>query len=118
MNDTGARNSAAAAVPTGRLLPRYRADMRVRIALATPVPVILHARTADLSADGLSVVLPQESSCRAVAMIGLKLPESDDHLWIPVRLRYRSGFRCGFQFVKPTLEQRNLLRHLCSSLPG
>ena len=105
-----------AATPSRRLLPRYRADIRVRIALSTPVPVILHARAADLSISGMSIVLPQTDLSEAISVIGLKVPGSDDHLWIPVRLRHHSGFRCGFEFVELSLEQRGLVRRLCAAL--
>ncbi len=107
-------NSRSAA--SRRLLPRHHADMRVRIALSTPVPVILHARAADLSTGGMSVVLPQESSSTAVAMIGFRTPECTEDVWFHVRLRHRSGFRCGFQFVDATAEQKSLLRQLCRAL--
>ena len=101
-----------------RLLPRHRADIRVRLALSTPVPVILHARAADLSTGGMSIVLPQESASREVASIGLKAPSGGDHVWLRVRLRHRSGFRCGFQFLEPTAEQKAWLRRLCRCLPA
>src|SRR5512146_2047182 len=80
-----------------RLSPRRRADMRIRLALATPVPVILHARTADISTGGISIVLPQEAVAASVAMLGIKPHGVGDHVWIRVRLRHRSGFRCGFE---------------------
>lgn len=92
--------------------------MRIRVVLTTPVPVILHARAADISIGGMSIVLPQEAAARAVAMLGIKPRGLDDHVWIRVRLRYRLGFRCGYQFVETTPEQRALLRHLCGSLPN
>jgi hypothetical protein len=88
----------------------------VRVALSTPVPVILHARAADLSASGMSIVLPQEDLSDTVKVIGLKVPGTDDHLWLSVRLRHHAGFRCGFEFVEPSLEQRGLLRRLCAAL--
>ncbi len=99
-----------------RFLPRYRADIRVRIALSTPVPVILHARAADLSTSGMSIVLPQEDLGQVVKVIGLKVPGADDPLWLPVRLRHHNGFRCGFEFVDLSLEQRGLLRRLCAAI--
>lgn len=118
MIETGTTSNPRSAVVSQRLLPRHRADIRVRLALSTPVPVILHARTTDLSTGGMSIILPQETVRTAVAMIGLKAPVGEDYLWLPVRLRHRSGFRCGFQFVEPTREQKTLLRHLCRSLPA
>ncbi len=105
-----------AATPSRRLLPRYRADIRVRIALSTPVPVILHARAADLSTSGMSIVLPQSDLRQTINVVGFKVPGSDDPIWIPVRLRHHNGFRCGFEFVELSLEQRGLLRRLCETL--
>lgn len=109
-------SSSSATTPSRRLLPRYCADIRVRIALSTPVPVILHARAADLSTSGMSIVLPQADLSEAITVVGLKVPGTDDPLWIPVRLRHHNGFRCGFEFVDLTLEQRGLVRRLCAAL--
>ncbi len=118
MIDGRTKSSLLLATGLSRLLPRHRADIRVQLALSTPVPVILHARAADLSTGGLSIVLPQESASTAVTMIGLKGPGGNDPVWLRVRLRHRSGFRCGFQFVGPTAEQKALLRDLCRALPA
>lgn len=107
---------AAVATPSRRLLPRYRADIRVRIALSTPVPVILHARAADLSTSGISIVLPHPDLSEAISVVGLKVPGCDDPVWIPVSLRHHSGFRCGFEFFDLSLEQRGLVRRLCAAL--
>lgn len=116
MIQSGRTNNTGSGTVSRRLLPRHQADIRVRLALSTPVPVILHARVADLSTGGMSIVLPHEGLRSAIAMIGLKAPGGEDYIWLPVRLRHRSGFRCGFQFVEPTAEQKALLRHLCRSL--
>ncbi len=115
---TRTTSSSVTAAPTRRLLPRYRADIRVRIALSTPVPVILHARAADLSISGMSIVLPQEDLSNAITVVGFKVPGADDPLWLPVRLHHHSGFRCGFEFVELSLEQKSLLRSLCRTLPA
>ncbi|MGE5111252.1 MAG: PilZ domain-containing protein [Acidobacteriaceae bacterium] len=95
--------------------PRHAADLRVRIALATPTPVILYARSVDLSTGGLSILLPHEGLGEAVATIGMKGRTADDYIWIRVRLRHRSGFRCGFQFIDTTAQQRSFIRLLCAS---
>ncbi len=110
-----AKRSRTSAVQIRRLSTRHAADLRVRVALATPTPVILHARAADLSTGGLAVILPQENLSESVAMIGLKAWGAEDYIWIRVRLRHRSGFRCGFQFIDTTAQQRTMIRLLCSS---
>ncbi len=51
-------------------------------------------------------------------MIGVKAPGHNDYVWLSVRLRHRSGFRCGFQFLETTPEQNSFLRNLCRSLPA
>lgn len=116
MTRMAANDFGTAATPSRRLLPRYRADIRVRITLSTPVPVILHARVADLSTSGMSIVLPQPDLSEVVSVVGLSVPGKDDPLWIRVRLRHHNGFRCGFEFVELSLEQRGLLRRLCAAL--
>jgi PilZ domain len=98
--------------------PRHRADMRIRLVLATPMPVVLHARASDISVGGVSIVLPQEAIAGSVAMLGIKAHATEGHVWFRVRLRYRSGFRCGFQFLDTTGEQRTLIRRLCGSMPN
>lgn len=104
-----------------RQLPRYRANLRVRVALpGSPKPQIVYARTFDLGLGGVGITVPQAVESGSPAMIGIKLPSdavSDAILWFPAQLRHRSGFRCGFQFVQLSLNHRLILRHLCGTLP-
>jgi hypothetical protein len=106
-----------------RQVPRYGADLRVRIALPDSPPRIVHARTSDLSTGGVCIVLPQAVADGSIAVIGLRptTPQSksdeDQTIWFRARLRYRLGFRCGYQFLDMTVEQRLFLRHLCLTLP-
>jgi hypothetical protein len=97
-----------------RRLPRYSADLRVRIVLPTPVSVIVHARTHDLSMGGVSVILPEKITGTAVVMVGFNIPGALNRVWFRARLCHRVGFRCGFQFIATSTEQRAMLRLLCS----
>jgi c-di-GMP-binding flagellar brake protein YcgR len=110
-----AKRTRPSAVQIRRRSTRHAADLRVRVALATPTPVILHARAADLSTGGLAIVLPQENLSESVAMVGLKPRNGKEYIWIRVLLRHRSGFRCGFQFLETTAQERAVIRLLCSS---
>lgn len=110
-----AKKGRPTAVRVLRLSPRHAADLRIRVVLATPTPVILYARSVDLSTGGLSILLPQEGLGESVAMIGMKGRTAEDYIWIRVRLRHRSGFRCGFQFIDTTAQQRSVIRLLCAS---
>jgi hypothetical protein len=109
---------------------RHRADIRVRVAIVEDsIARIIHARLNDLSTGGANILFPVEIAEGATALIGVPLPESamparpktslrnDSILWFRSRLRHRSGFRFGFQFVDVSNEQKLMLRHLCHSLP-
>jgi hypothetical protein len=106
-----------------RQIPRYAADLRIRIALPDAPPRIVHARTSDLSTGGICIVLPQTVADDSIAVIGLRatsrqnVAAPDLTIWFRARLRHRSGFRCGYQFLDMTAEQRLFLRHLCLALP-
>jgi hypothetical protein len=110
---------------------RHRADIRIRVAIVEDsIARIIHARLNDLSIGGANILFPGEIAEGTTALIGVPLPESslparpksglrnDRILWFRSRLRHRSGFRFGFQFVDVSNQQKLLLRHLCHSLPG
>lgn len=106
-----------------RQLPRYPVDLLIRVALpAAPKPIILRARTIDLSTGGINISLPHDILENSPAMVGLRLPQTgaaalnEPIFWFRARLRHRIGFRCGFQFLDLTSEQRLLLRRLCLAL--
>ena len=107
-----------------RQLPRYPIDLLIRVALpASPKPNILRARTIDLSTGGINISLPHDILENSPAMIGLRLVAQtgtaaldEPVFWFRARLRHRTGFRCGFQFLDLTTEQRLLLRRLCLAL--
>jgi len=109
---------------------RHRADIRIRVAIVEDsIARIIHARLNDLSTGGANILFPGEIAEGTTALIGVPLPESsiparskaslrnDRILWFRSRLRHRSGFRFGFQFVDVSNEQKLMLRHLCHSLP-
>lgn len=104
-----------------RQLPRYAADFRIKIALPDTPPRMLHARTSDLSTGGVCIVLPEVAAEGSIALIGLrastKVAEPELTIWFRARLRHRSGFRCGYQFLDLSAEQRLFLRQLCRTLP-
>jgi hypothetical protein len=82
---------------------------------------MLHARTSDLSTGGVCIVLPEVAAEDSIAVIGLRAPgkgmEPELTIWFRARLRHRSGFRCGYQFLDLSAEQKLFLRHLCRALP-
>jgi hypothetical protein len=116
-----------------RQLPRQRADIRIRVALVEDsIARVVHARLNDLSTGGANILFPGDIADNATALIGVPLPEQmlietkpprsrfdlqrDRILWFRSRLRHRSGFRFGFEFVDITNEQKLMLRRLCNSL--
>jgi PilZ domain len=116
---------------TSRLQPRHRADIRIRVAiLEDSIARVIHARLNDLSTGGANILFPGEIDKNATALIGVPLPESktpsprprtslrnDRILWFRSRLRHRSGFRFGFEFVDVNPDQKMILRQLCHSWP-
>ena len=112
---------------------RHRADIRIRVALVEDsIARVIHARLNDLSTGGANILFPGEIADNSLALIGVPLPapvraearpprshfdlQRDRILWFRSRLRHRSGFRFGFQFVDITNEQKLMLRQLCHSL--
>ncbi len=113
-----------------RLQARHRADIRIRVALVEDsIARIVHARLNDLSIGGANILFPGDIAENATTLIGVPLPESkavqrprtnpynDGILWFRSRLRHRTGFRFGFEFMDVKPEQKLLLRQLCHSLP-
>jgi c-di-GMP-binding flagellar brake protein YcgR len=122
-------NTARIISNASRQQPRHRADIRVRVALVEDsIARIIHARLNDLSLGGANILFPGEITADTIALIGVPLPQpkttrprtslhNDRILWFRSRLRHRSGFRFGFQFVDMKPEQKIILRQLCHSLP-
>lgn len=114
-----------------RRQPRHRADIRIRVALVEDsIARVIHARLNDLSTGGANILFPGDIADNATALIGVPIPEAKTPaprssasgrqnriLWFRSRLRHRSGFRFGFEFVDIKPEQRLVLRQLCQSLP-
>lgn len=114
-----------------RQQPRHRADIRVRVAIVEDsIARVIHARLNDLSIGGANILFPGDIAQNTTALIGVPVPETkissarpatSPHnnriLWFRSRLRHRSGFRFGFEFVDVKPEQKMMLRHLCHSLP-
>jgi len=102
-----------------RQLPRYAADIRIKIVLPDTPPKIIHARTADLSTGGICVVLPQTVAEDSLAVIGLRYAEHGREeltVWFRARLCHRSGFRRGYEFLDLSVDQKLVLRRMCLAL--
>ncbi len=114
------RNTTTKTWPPSRVHRRHPADLRVRVAIIeNSIPRMIHARLNDVSSGGVNILMPRDLADGTLAMIGLRVPGKDDRvLWFRSRLRHRAGFRCGFQFVDVTPEQRHMLHQLCGMLPS
>ena len=118
-----ADRTRASAIPgvswRNRQLPRYAANLRIKIVLPDNPPKIVHARTADLSTGGICVVLPQTVAEDSLAVIGLRYVERGGEeltVWFRGRLCHRSGFRRGYEFLDMSVEQKLVLRRMCHAL--
>jgi hypothetical protein len=107
----GSRSS----IYSSRLFLRRRLDLRARLVALrhTGEPVIVHARTCDVSRGGAGLTLTRELPSGTQVVLCLRLPGDGSPLCLHAVITRRKGFRVGLQFVRPTAEQRLQLSQLC-----
>ncbi len=100
-----------------RRFPRFRADLRVVVtALGDPHPV--YGRAGSIAEGGFGATLAGELAVGSPVAADLVLDHNTDgHLRAEAVVRYRHGFRHGFQFLDLPSETRSTLREFCSALP-
>jgi len=102
---------------SNRKYPRYKVDIRAKVILRQDgKDETIHARTSHLSVGGLGLTLTKELELGTSVILEFKLPQCEVFK-MPAELRYRSGFKCGFQFLEVSAEQRSLIKQFCSELP-
>ena len=79
---------------------------------STGEPIIVHARTCDVSHGGAGLTLTRSLPSGTEVALCLRLP-GGDLLWMQAVVIRRQGFHVGVQFVRTTAEQRLLLSELC-----
>ncbi len=102
---------------SSRKYSRYKVDIRVKVVVRTNGrSEIIHGRSNHLGIGGMGVTLTQQLERGTLAILEFKIPGCEAFK-MRSELRYRSGFKCGFQFLEVSAEQRALIRSFCSELP-
>ncbi len=74
-------------------------DVRVKaIIMENERKTVVHGRSAQLSEGGMGVTMTREMPKGTVATLIFKLPGDEDERTLLAEVKYRSGFRCGFEF--------------------
>lgn len=103
--------------PTSRQYPRYKVDIRVKVVVHNNGRYeTIHGRSNHLGVGGMGVTLTRELECGTLAMLEFSIPNCEVFK-MRSELRYRFGFKCGFQFFDVSSEQRTLIKAFCSELP-
>ena len=100
-----------------RAFPRFDIDLPVALSDAreTKTPLTLQGHTKDLSEGGLAAVIPSRlPGHKKTFAIRLPALRGGRQINVQARLRYRSGMRHGFEFVRLSPGDREAIRELCA----
>jgi len=102
---------------TSRRFPRYAVDMRISVQVFRPSGSIsLWGRSHELGEDGVGGTLTGEVEPGEVVSMELALPAASHPMKVRALVRYRSGFRHGFEFLALDARQKEALRRTCEIL--
>ena len=93
---------------------RVLLDVRVKAVIRENVhKTVVYGRSAQVSADGIGVTMTREIPKGTVATLIFKLPGDQCDRTLLAEVRYRNGFRCGFEFLEISPLSRNELVEFC-----
>lgn len=96
---------------------RIPLDVRVKILISTESgEEVIHGRSQVISEGGMGITLTREVPKGTVVVLTFKLPGQDVEQVIGAELKYRTGFRCGFEFRGVLPNQRQELQSFCRHL--
>jgi len=98
-----------------RILSRRSLDVRARLVALqeTGEPIVVQARTRDVSCSGAGLTLTGELPSGSEVVLCLRPPGSEHTLCLHAVITRRQGFRAGVRFLKPSARQRLVLSELC-----
>jgi hypothetical protein len=100
-----------------RRFPRYNADMRIAVQVFRPAGSVSYwGRSHELGEDGIGATLTGEVEPGEVVSLELTLPAATQPIKIRALVRYRSGFRHGFEFLALDARQKEALHRSCAML--
>jgi hypothetical protein len=111
-----APGSQPASRPTRRY-PRYPLDARIVASVfRAGTHTSLWGRSCELGEDGIGGTLSGDLEVGEVVAMEFSVPGGAHSLKIRAAVRYRDGFRCGFEFLAMSEEQREMIRQACALL--
>jgi c-di-GMP-binding flagellar brake protein YcgR len=93
---------------------RVPLDVRVKaIIVQDERKTVVYGRSIQLSIGGMGVTMTREMPKGTVATLIFKLPGDEDERTFEAEVRYRKGFRCGFEFLMISAQTRQELLRFC-----
>jgi c-di-GMP-binding flagellar brake protein YcgR len=100
-----------------RRFKRCKVDIRAKIRrLEEPEDSAVVVRTYEMSEGGMSVYAPETLEAGSLLVVEFSLPGSDELLRLESIVRNRRGFRCGMEFMDPTMTERSQIARYLGSL--
>ena len=100
-----------------RAFPRFDIDLPIAVSDAreAKTPLTLRGHTKDLSEGGMAAVIPSRlPGHKKTFAIRLPALQGGKQINVQARLRYRTGMRHGFEFVRLSGTDREAIRELCA----
>ena len=93
---------------------RVPIDVRVKaIIMEDGHKTVVYGRSAQLSEGGIGVTMTREMPKGTVATLVFKLPGDADERTLQAEVKYRNGFRCGFEFLGMSAQARKDFLYFC-----
>lgn len=91
---------------------RVPLDVRVKAVIEDDGhKTVVHGRSFQVSEGGMGVTMTREIHKGTAVTLIFKLPGDEGERTLQAEVKYRSGFRCGFEFLGlPTQTRQQLLR--------
>jgi c-di-GMP-binding flagellar brake protein YcgR len=106
-------NHPSSSIKSRRSL-RVPLDVRIKaIIIENERETVVHGRSAQLSEGGIGVTMTREMPKGTFATLIFKLPGDEDERMLKAEVRYRHGFRCGFEFLGISAQTRKELLYFC-----
>jgi len=97
---------------------RLKIDLRVKMWRSEKSDDAIVGRTCVMSEGGLSVYVPRSIEIGTNVLVEFSLPGTARELWLPALIRNHCGFRCGMEFMKAAMADRELIRRYLQSRVG
>ena len=94
---------------------RVPLDVRVKaVIMEDEHKTVIYGRSAQLSEGGMGVTMTREMPKGTIATMIFKLPGEQNERVLQAEVKYRSGFRCGLEFLGISLKARKELLRFCT----